>query len=1061
MRYEDLGLQIPSDKRAAYNEKVLADVLGAAQGRPAQISKADAFNAFTGKGGLHGLSFSDYGSRTRYDQARRLEEEGQFFTPGRVAAFIAGALRLPATASVCDPACGHGALLNAFAAEEGLAQTHRLLGCDVDPDAVAVARHLFPEADVERVSMTLYDPGFLVDAVVTNPPFSVKVSYPAGDTLRAEDAVVRQAAAWLRPGGLMALLVSAKLFSDAFHERARIDDLEGAFSVLGRVLLPADAFAGAGVKDFATQVVLLQRWNPALPADERAAYADAPVWEAATVGALGPLADEVHSAAVAPAQARATALRAELELAAARARGEDDRSRVGLADRVAKLLYDVSRAVPARASEARGVYDRYLTQQEDLKDNYHALQHLSPEERRAMFMSDDDLLAQLQAILSAQHEPRVLAAKRERLGLPDGPLSYRLVRAGDRLFYKGYSEAGRATLEAVGAQEWSVSELASNDGPLPEPVAESPWGRVVERKRRRRRRYAVDLMGVTPDPALVARIRSLEVRNRHGETIAPTEIQARDLARVWDREWAYLDWQQGTGKTLAGYLWSHRDRPARARVFLAPALAIDQTWRPFLDAQGDRYLEVRRRSDLEDAFASADFGHDPTVLVSFSMVAKLGPALRSFVERCHRQVAVVVDEADEMASYESRQTHGALHAFRRARYKLLMTGTATRNHLGEYYPQLEVLYNNSELMACDARHWWVEHPETGDLVPKANPHHGRPFPAYRGKAVFDRCFCPRKATVFGILKHDQDVYNAEAFADLVSKTRLVRSFAEVAGPDRFSLHNHTVEMSSPEATLHQDLVKEFHRFLSYFESTGDKRKDAGLAAVRQLRLLIDSCSHPELFPDFEGDRSRPSRKMRAALALVHGFSDELVAVGLRRREAFGRDVLAYWRRELEARGRTVFTVSGDDSFAERGRALDAFQASGNGVLVSTQQSLASSVNVPACNRVVVPALGWNVPRIMQYAFRFIRFDMDHPTEVHFVTYDRSIEANLWALLLNKERLNAFIKTGAVPSTSSMVDALGLEAGVLDTLMTKVRDDDGNVVVNWTQRFDHDPVEAVS
>ena len=51
-----------------------------------------------------------------------------------------------------------------------------------------------------------------------------------------------------------------------------------------------------------------------------------------------------------------------------------------------------------------------------------------------------------------------------------------------------------------------------------------------------------------------------------------------------------------------------------------------------------------------------------------------------------------------------------------------------------------------------------------------NLHCGEPFPAFRGHVLFRACHCPGKATVFGIEKQNQDVYNKEELFDLIGKT---------------------------------------------------------------------------------------------------------------------------------------------------------------------------------------------------------------------------------------------------------------------------------------------------
>lgn len=1240
MLYRDYGLVIPPAKRAIYNEKVLASVRSttrhgaeigpdAALPRETALSREDVFNAYTGKGGLHGLSRADFPNRYAYTAAKRSRDEGQFFTPPPIAAFIARCLGVGSDEAahdedvygeaVCDPACGHGALLNAFARDVG--DTARLYGCELDADACDVARYLFPEAHIERTSFVFYDPGVLVDVVAANPPFALDVAIPAGGSRRSEDALLLKAAEVLRPGGLAAVIVPAAHLTDAFQEKRRIRELLARFVPLAEVRLPEEAFAGVGVSGFETKVIFLQRrlsHDDQVGADEGTPEADPA--ESSGLARPGPtgagvagskvteskgtevkfeiervlcgldeerlqaVADEVYREAILPARKESRAARAVLQTNRVRSQARGDADRSGFHDVVRKLLFDIGRspAVRARLAEARGYYERFL----HLEAAGYRPGHLSAEEYLASRITEADVIAKLASTLSAQHDDRLrrdAEARGETFYDPERPeTAIRLVKTGDTLHSKTYTPEAEAALPAERDRgRWSVTELALLDGPLPLAVATSPLRRIVTAKRRLRLAHSDDLMAAEPDGAVEQLVRSAVIMKRtppndrcspadrivpgdsssnghdpsrgglhssggsHAgsqpdaypdafrdlgplfaaaalpraataqpgapvapqvaveqsdhpkseealtggakERFYPTKLQAQDLSKVIPRRYAYLAWQQGCGKTLAGYLWSRaklgclgqdldrgreneplgenellghaRFGHARIAVVLAPALAAEETWVPFLEAQGVPFTLVRTRAEIE----SVDVGQPAvkhavgaaeaqTLVVPSSMIDKLKRPLARLVKRARRQVALVVDEADELANYDSLRTQATLAAFRRCRYKLLMTGTVTRNHIGEVYPQLELLYNNSALMGCEAQTWWTE-TDDGELTERANDLFGKPFPARSGREAFNRTFCPRRPTVFGILRHDQDVYNAEAFTRMIARTRIVRTFDDIAGPGRYSLHHHGVPFSDAEAALHERVIKEFQALVSsYFTSTGNDRKDAGLRAVRQLRLLIESCSHPTLFPDYTGTPHETSTKTERVRQLVQSFPDELVAVGIRRREAFGIDLLERWAEEVVGGGpaRPVFRVDGAMPFPERGRVLDAFEASGNGVLVATQQSLASSVNVPACNRVIIPALAWNMPSVQQHYFRFIRFDMRYHTEVHIVTYERSIEANLLALNLNKERLNLIVRDGEAPSTRSLIEELGFDAGLLDALMEKHRDVEGNVHIRWAQ-----------
>jgi SNF2 family DNA or RNA helicase len=153
-------------------------------------------------------------------------------------------------------------------------------------------------------------------------------------------------------------------------------------------------------------------------------------------------------------------------------------------------------------------------------------------------------------------------------------------------------------------------------------------------------------------------------------------------------------------------------------------------------------------------------------------------------------------------------------------------------------------------------------------------------------------------------------------------------------------------------------------------------------------------------------------------------------------------------------GRPVYLITGGtSSFKQRQRTIDEFEATKEGILVSTQMSLSSSVNVPSCDEVIVEALQWNQPKIFQYVFRAIRFDSLNKTNVRFFVYENSIEVNLLNLLVDKERINDFIKTKQVRSTEDVFSDFNLTMNFLEMLIEKTRDKEGKVQIKWgKQKF---------
>jgi SNF2 family DNA or RNA helicase len=231
-----------------------------------------------------------------------------------------------------------------------------------------------------------------------------------------------------------------------------------------------------------------------------------------------------------------------------------------------------------------------------------------------------------------------------------------------------------------------------------------------------------------------------------------------------------------------------------------------------------------------------------------------------------------------------------------------------------------LLYNNSVNMMCMCETSYKQNKE-GAIDSKDNPCYGMPFPARNGHILFKNCFCPGKASVFGIEKQNQDIYNKDHLFDLISKTIITRKFREFAG-DKYDIRTHTVEPHAGEREVQRVIMEEFVKICEkYYNSTGDAKKDAGLRIIRQIKLLIKSCSTPNAFDEYYGD-PRPS-KVRYIAGMVRGMPGK-VAIGCTTLET-----LEMYRRHLEAEfpDRQVFVIKGEVSFKQRDRIIKEFERS--------------------------------------------------------------------------------------------------------------------------------------
>lgn len=231
----------------------------------------------------------------------------------------------------------------------------------------------------------------------------------------------------------------------------------------------------------------------------------------------------------------------------------------------------------------------------------------------------------------------------------------------------------------------------------------------------------------------------------------------------------------------------------------------------------------------------------------------------------------------------------------------------------------------------------------------------------------------------------------------------------------------------------------------YFNSTGDSRKDSQLVLIRQIQLLIKACSVPNMLEGYCGD-SYPQKavRIRKLISRIPGK----VAVGCTSLDSL--DMYGCYLEEAFP-GRPVFIIRSDVPFKRRQKILDRFEATADGILVSTQQSLKNSVNIPSCNDVIMEALQWNIPKMEQFYFRFIRLDSKGHTNVRFVTYRDSIEQNLMALVLAKEQLNEFIKTGEVMGQEDIYEEFNISPSIIESLLRREEDKDGKFTIRWGQQ----------
>ena len=992
--YAIIPQQIPRDKRAEVNEKILFAIDSGKD----LIPKESIYNCYTGIGGLHNLKQADFSSYHRYAEAKKEFEMGQFFTPHELCRSMVEVLSPTSSEMVLDMCCGMGNFFN------HLPNLHNTYGFDIDGRAVTVARHLYPEAHIEKCDIQQYRPEQRFDVIIGNPPFNLKF-----DCKLSQEYYMDKAYDVLNPAGFLMVIVPVSFMQSEFWEKTRVANINSSFSFVGQTKLNPDAFDSMGVHNFSTKVMVFLR---------RSRHIEMQPYNADEFIPMEELKDRVR---------KTRAMKQRIRIDLMRETNRIDREELEAFEyRLSKYMYEL---------KAHAVLNRHIEKAEALVSKFRnqkppenaTNQQIKDWERKKL--TTGKVLGIIRKYITSQH-----SVPRKEVALVKTSYGFKLKPYAPRLLDKVTHKAASINDLILGRAELPVPETVTERNRLQIRAAE----KLIRRKQKQYEMQNLRFADMEEDVNLKEYLDRSTFINKDGEACEFTALQKHDLNLVLQKRYALLNWQQGSGKTAAVYYRARfllKFRKVRNAIILAPAIATNMTWIPFLSVNRERFRVIRAESDLTNVPEGI------FLVVSTSMLGKLRRGLVRYVKQTSRKLCLVFDESDEITNPTSQRTRNILCIFRRLKYKILDTGTTTRNNIAELYSQFELLYNNSVNMVCWSPQVYHENKER-EIEEESNTDYGSPFPAFRGHVLFRACHCPGKATVFGIEKQNQDVYNKEELSELIGKTVITRKFRDFAG-EKYKIQTHTVSPSDGEREVYRVIIEEFCRICElYYNSTGDAKKDAGLRLMRQIKLLIKACSVPHLIEGYSGDGI--PNKTKYIEKLVRKIPGK-VAVGCTSIAAF--DLYENHLRKCFP-DRPVFVVKGDVAFKRRQNIVTEFDSTINGILICTQQSLSSSVNIPACNQVILESLQWNIPRMEQFYFRFIRLDSKEMKDVHYVTYEDSVEQNLMALVLTKERLNEFIKTGEVKEQSEIFEEFDITMSVIDSLLVRTQDREGKIHISW-------------
>lgn len=523
------------------------------------------------------------------------------------------------------------------------------------------------------------------------------------------------------------------------------------------------------------------------------------------------------------------------------------------------------------------------------------------------------------------------------------------------------------------------------------------------------------------------------------EYINLNKIQKEDINKSLQKNYSYLQWSCGAGKTLAATtILNYRYNKIKKIFIVAPAIATKGTFQEFFERtkfNGNKfkYSILNKNSKFDEL--------EKIILVTHDNLGKYKRQIKKLIKKTQsKNIFLIVDEADNFSCMDSQRTKNVLDIFRQAKYKLLMSGTSTRNTIQEFYPQLSLLYNHSQNMLDTCRtHFVFEKNKRGNIDKERikeveNDNYLKPYKNYKkGFSEFKENFCPDKFTVFGVNKNTQNIYNEKELKKLLGYTIITRTFIEIAGKDITSIHQEAIEFTADEKNLYKKIMNEFHEFLKYFKTYENNKKNSMLKILHQLNTLIKAASLPHIFKEYEG--TEVSTKIKKIIEKCNLYKNENIVIGARHIET-----VAEYAKYLSHLNRNIYIITGSQTIEQRKNIIDQLKNDKTGILICTQQSLSSSININFVDKIFIVELAWNNAVLEQFYMRFIRFDSERKKDLFYFTYSNSIESNILYMILRKESINKFMKNQEV---TDILTILNVDFNLMDFVIEVEKDEEGN------------------
>lgn len=1025
MKYNLPTENIPQSEREEINKKILY-LIENDKCETEGITKQDIYEAYTGDGHLHNLKFDDFNNFHEYSETKREIEKGQFYTAPHILKFITDTLQFKSTDLIADLTSGKGDLFNFCPIEKNCYSN------EIDIKSYKVQKYLYPDINIAQNDIRNFTSDIRFDYIFGNPPFSFKLKYNNEDTT-SEMIYIHKSYEHLKTGGIFALLVPKSFANDDFMNKSVINTLNKYFYFICQYEIPSNSFKHVGINNFDTKVMYFQKRSDVLDkilSKDNDTCLSNPYpyklkFENISLHNKGvyEVADIIHiQNKLKPFYEIRDKYKTKLIT--------ETKSKIDTSFeyKINKMLYHikVNPKINKKYEKCKTMLSNLYSQEKP--------EGMDIEKWNKIKLTPKKVLSYCKRVLKSQNK------KTEKdIILP--------VRNKENFYLKAYSKKMKKELE----DRKNKGEIISynylriiTDGNS--HIFNNSQKSYINKKYNNYQKQSLSFNEMDLDVNIQNWLNSHNVYDYINETkIVLNDVQKEIVNKMLQKKYGYIQASQGSGKTLMSInmaLYRLENNNIRNVIVVAPSIAINGTWIEVLKAYQIPYVQIKSISDI-NKIKEKDF-----IIITYNMMMKYYKHIKRYIKLKNNKIYTIIDEADGICNISGKTSKSVIAGTFKSKYKTCLSGTMTRNNIAEAYTQLEWLYGSSENFICECSEVFSvskEKIDKGEIKSNNNEDYFNPFPRYqKGLKLFKSCFNPEKITVFGIEKQNQDIYNPDELKDIIDKTIITKSFEEVVGKKIYDIHQILIPFNEAEKQLYYKAIKHFQEMKYLFTSTGNPRKDKFLEILQQLNLLLDICRTPNTYKEYFDYNSNIPNKYKKILEMLKDFQNEYVAIGCRTL----KEVSEYEKTiSTTYPNRKLFIITGAISINERKNIIKQLENSKNGILLSTQQSLSSSVNINFVNKCIITSSAWNYSTLSQYYFRFIRYNSTEHKDIYFVMYENSLECNLLGLLLAKEKLVRFMKNDNIDE-DNLKEEFGVDFNLIEMLLTKSKDENGYSRINW-------------